>query len=43
VVYGAYGLSYTTPKRIAELQLVALYTMVMPALVALLQTFYSRE
>jgi|SRR5579875_1371227 len=36
-VYGCYGLAYTTPRRIPALQIVALFAMVMPALLALLQ------
>jgi uncharacterized membrane protein len=43
VVYGVYGLSYTTPRHMAELQLIAIFTMVMPALVALLQMVHDRE
>jgi putative membrane protein len=41
VVYGAYGLSYATPRRLAELQLIAVFTMVTPALMALIQTVYG--
>jgi uncharacterized membrane protein len=37
VVYGVYGLSYATPRRFAELQLVAMFAMVLPAFVALIQ------
>ncbi|HEY1947067.1 MAG TPA: carotenoid biosynthesis protein [Bryobacteraceae bacterium] len=43
VVYGVYGLSYTTPRHIAELQLIAVFTMVMPALVALIQMVHDKE
>ncbi len=35
IVYGFYGLAYMTPRPIAALQLVALFAMVMPALLAL--------
>jgi uncharacterized membrane protein len=37
IVYAFYGVSYTMPRRIPALQVVALFAMVMPASVALLQ------
>jgi uncharacterized membrane protein len=42
VVYGVYGLSYVTPRRFPELQLVAVFAMVLPAFVALLQMTAQR-
>lgn len=37
IIYGTYGLSYVAPRAIPALQVVALFAMVMPAFVALLQ------
>jgi uncharacterized membrane protein len=37
VVYAFYGLSYTAPRPIPALQIVALFAMVMPALLALMR------
>jgi uncharacterized membrane protein len=42
VVYGVYGLSYATPRRFPELQLVAVFAMVLPAFVALVQMTAQR-
>lgn len=39
IVYAFYGISYTMPRRIPALQVVALFAMVMPALTALLQVW----
>ena len=43
LVYGFYALSYTTPRSIPALEVVALFAMVMPALLALLQIWLPRE
>jgi putative membrane protein len=43
VVYAFYGLSYTAPRSIPALQVVAVFTMVMPALVALLRVFGTKD
>ncbi len=42
VVYAFYGLSYAAPRRLPALQVVAVFGMVMPGLVALLQVFLRR-
>lgn len=42
-VYGFYALAYTTPRRIAALQIVALFAMVMPVLLAFLQISMPRR
>jgi uncharacterized membrane protein len=41
VVYAFYAVSYTTPRHIPALEVVALFAMVMPALVALLQVWLA--
>jgi uncharacterized membrane protein len=43
VVYAFYALSYTMPKRLPELQVVALFAMGMPALLALMQVWLGRS
>lgn len=41
VVYMFYGISYIMPRRIPALQVVALFAMVLPALVALMQVWLA--
>jgi uncharacterized membrane protein len=43
IVYAAYAVQYLAPGRIPELQVVALFCMVTPAVVALIQTFMKRN
>lgn len=42
-VYGFYGLSYTTPRRIPALQIVAVFAMVMPALLAVMRISLAKK
>jgi putative membrane protein len=41
MVYAFYGLSYMTPRPMPALQIVALFAMVMPGLLALMRSFLS--
>jgi putative membrane protein len=41
MVYTFYGLSYMTPRPMPALQIVALFAMVMPGLLALMRSFLS--
>jgi uncharacterized membrane protein len=41
IVYAFYGLSYVTPRPMPALQIVALFAMVMPGLLALMRWFLS--
>jgi putative membrane protein len=43
VVYAFYGLSYVAPRRIPALEVVALFAMVMPALLALMQVCMAKK
>jgi len=43
VVYAFYGCSYTVPRRVPALQVVAFFAMVAPGLLALLQIWLARE
>ena len=43
IVYAAYALSYIGPKRIPALQVVALFAMVLPAFVALMQVWLAKK
>ena len=43
VIYAAYAISYITPRRIPALQIVALFAMGMPALLALMQVGWKRK
>jgi uncharacterized membrane protein len=42
IVYAFYGISYVTPRRIPALQVVALFAMVLPALLALMRVWLPR-
>jgi uncharacterized membrane protein len=42
IVYATYGLHYLAPNRFPELQVVALFAMVVPGLLALIQLFLKR-
>lgn len=43
VVYTFHGVSYVTPRTIPALQIVALFAMILPGVVALLQTLMARD
>jgi putative membrane protein len=43
IVYAVHGVRYVTAGRIAALHVVALFAMVLPGLVALMQTWLARE
>ena len=42
IVYATYGVHYLAPNRFPELQVVALFAMVVPGLLALIQLFLKR-
>jgi putative membrane protein len=43
LVYAAYGLHYLAPNRIPEMQVIALFAMVVPGVLALMQCFLPRN
>jgi len=43
IVYATYGVHYLAPNRFPELQVVALFAMVVPGLLALMQLFLKRN
>jgi uncharacterized membrane protein len=43
MVYTLYGISYTAPRRVAALQVVALFAMVMPGLLALMRIWLAKR